>query len=195
VLITSRRDVRWPGTTVTIRLNVLDEGPAVALLTQISGHTAPAERELAKQIAAELGYLPLALDQAAAYTRQTRTGLERYLRQLRERPAQIYGAAADGDKAQATIARLWALTLQRLTETAPDAVAMLRMLTCYHPDDILRALAYPLQEGDEVAVDQALGVLASHSMITLTDELIAMHRLTQAASCTPPPAPGHAMPR
>ncbi|MFI0486801.1 FxSxx-COOH system tetratricopeptide repeat protein, partial [Actinomadura sp. 9N215] len=191
VLITSRRDVRWPGTTTTLRLDVLDEGAAVLLLTQVSGHTDPVEHDLAAQIAEELGYLPLALDQAAAFVQQTSTPLERYLRLLRDQPIRVYEAAADGDKSQATIARLWDLSLTALAETTPDAVVLIRMLACYHPDDIPRLLAYSSVGRNEVAIDRALGVLASHSMITLTSDLISMHRLTQAVilHATPGPEP------
>ncbi|HEU5157319.1 MAG TPA: tetratricopeptide repeat protein [Streptosporangiaceae bacterium] len=180
MLITSRRDVRWPGTTATLRLDLLEPDAAVALLTQVSGHTDPAERGLAARIAEELGYLPLALDQAGAYIQQTRTPLDRYLRLLRDQPAQVYDAAADGDKSQTTIARQWDITLQALADTAPDSIALIQMLACFHPDDIPRALAYPAQKPNPVAIDRALGVLASHNMITLTDELISIHRLTQA---------------
>ncbi|MFI0350378.1 FxSxx-COOH system tetratricopeptide repeat protein [Actinomadura sp. 9N407] len=180
VLITSRRDVRWPGTTTTLRLDVLDEDSAVELLTQVSGHTDPAGYDLPARIAGELGYLPLALDQAAAFIQQTHTTLERYLRLLRDQPFQVYEAAADGDKTQATIARLWDITMQALAETAPDSIALIRVLACYHPEDIPRILAYPSVGTDEVAIDRALGLLVSHSLITLTDDLISMHRLTQA---------------
>ncbi|WP_169806925.1 FxSxx-COOH system tetratricopeptide repeat protein [Actinomadura macra] len=180
-LITSRRDVRWPGTTRTLQLGLLDPAPAAELITTITGHTAPEDRQTSAEIARELGYLPLALDQAAAYIRQTRIKLARYLGLLKQHPARYYAKAADGDKAQATIARLWDITLETLQEQAPKAAQLVSVLAQYAPADIPRLMLGGGDEEAAEAADEALGVLASHSMIDLTDEVVAMHRLTRAA--------------
>ncbi|MFC4912225.1 tetratricopeptide repeat protein [Actinomadura gamaensis] len=181
VLITSRRDVRWPGRANTVRLDLLAPDASAELITTITGRTAPADHKAALAIAEELGYLPLALDQAAAYILQTGITPAVYLGRLRRRPARYYAKAANGDKAQATIARLWDITLDTLTQEAPDAVALAGVLAHYAPDDIPRSV---LGGGDDEATeeaDEALGVLASHSMVDRTDEVVTMHRLTQAA--------------
>ncbi|WP_165969334.1 FxSxx-COOH system tetratricopeptide repeat protein [Actinomadura sp. KC06] len=180
-LITSRRDVRWPGTTRTLRLGLLDPEPSAELITAITGHTAPRDREAAAEIARELGYLPLALDQAAAYIRQTRITLGRYLGLLQRHPARYYAKAANGDKAQATIARLWDITLETLQDQAPEAAELALVLAQYAPADIPRLMLGGGNEQAVQAADAALGVLASHSMIDLTDEVVEMHRLTRAA--------------
>ncbi|MFC4052484.1 tetratricopeptide repeat protein [Actinomadura syzygii] len=180
-LITSRRDVRWPGTTRTLQLGLLDPEAAAELITTISGQTAAGDRETASAIAEELGYLPLALDQAAAYIRQTRITLGRYLGLLQRYPGRYYAKSADGDKAQATIARLWDITLEALNRQAPVAAELALVLAQYAPADIPRLMLGGGDEETTEAVDEALGVLASHSMIDLTDEAVAMHRLTRAA--------------
>ncbi|TDD71511.1 hypothetical protein E1298_35610 [Actinomadura rubrisoli] len=185
-LITSRRDVRWPGTTRTLQLGLLAPGPAAELITTITGRTAPNDRQTAAVIARELGYLPLALDQAAAYIRQTRITLGRYLGLLQQHPARYYAKAADGDKAQATIARLWDITLETLQEQAPEAAELVSVLAQYAPADVPRLILGGRDEEATEAADAALGVLASHSMVDLTDEVVAMHRLTRAASCPKP---------
>ncbi|MEU5881406.1 FxSxx-COOH system tetratricopeptide repeat protein [Spirillospora sp. NPDC047279] len=187
ILVTSRRDVRWPGRTSALRLDVLDPADAVALITGITGRTSDADREAAAEIAAELGHLPLALDQAAAYMRQASVSPQRYLRRLREQPARAYRAAAQGDKAQLTIARLWDLTVESIRTRAPGAVWLLRCLAHYAPDDVPRdVLGEPLDED----VDEALGVLASHNMVTLTDDTVSLHRLTQAVVLEAAGTPG-----
>ncbi|TMQ97836.1 tetratricopeptide repeat protein [Actinomadura soli] len=185
-LITSRRDVRWPGTTRTLRLGLLDPEPAAELIMTITGHTTPHDGQTAAAIAQELGYLPLALDQAAAYIRQTRITLGRYLGLLQQHPARYYGKAADGDKGQATIARLWDITLETLHEQAPGAAELASVLAQYAPADIPRSMLGGGDEEATEAADEALGVLASHSMIDLTDEVVAMHRLTRAAVLSRP---------
>jgi len=137
---------------------------------------------LARQIAEQLGYLPLALDQAAAYITQTHISYARYLDLLHHRAAAAYEAKAHDDKIQATVARLWDITMQTIHDHAPHAVELLRVLACFAPDDIPRALF-----GDDeltIQVDEWLGVLASYSMITLTVDTISVHRLVQAVSFT-----------
>ncbi|MFI0451708.1 FxSxx-COOH system tetratricopeptide repeat protein [Actinomadura sp. 6N118] len=181
VVITSRRDVRWPGVTNTLHLELLDPSAAADLIADITGHTDPASHDSARAIAEELGFLPLALDQAAAYILQTRIGLDDYLRRLRLYPEHCYAAAAHGDKAQSTIIRLWDLTLRSLLAQAPYAVTIARVLAHYAPEEIPRHLVGGQSEDLTAQVDDALGALASHSMITLTGQAVTMHRLTQAA--------------
>ena len=92
VLITTRRDTGWDRIADPIRLDVLDPGPAAELLTNRTRYVGQADEDAAGSIAAELGYLPLALDQAAAYIGQTHISLTEYVRRLREHPADMYAA-------------------------------------------------------------------------------------------------------
>ena len=69
-LITSRFS-GWSAAIKTLYLYVLEKGPAVDFLQNRSGHLAEGD-ELAscEALAEKLGYLPLALEQAAAYIKQ-----------------------------------------------------------------------------------------------------------------------------
>ena len=117
ILITTRRDAGWDRIASPIRLDVLDPGPAADLIAARTGGEDQAGRDAAGLIAAELGYLPLALDQAAAYITQTRISQAGYLQRLREHPAAMY-AAGDG-QAQRTIARVWDITIEAIAARAP----------------------------------------------------------------------------
>jgi hypothetical protein len=88
----------------------------------------------AGEIAAELGFLPLALDQAAAYITRTRIPLGRYLDLLRAHPARMHAAGAAGGQAQRTIARLWDITLAAIAAADASAAGLLRVLACYAPE-------------------------------------------------------------
>jgi tetratricopeptide (TPR) repeat protein len=139
---------------------------------------------VAVEIAEELGFLPLALDQAAAYITQARMPLARYMELLRQHPARMYAAGAAGGQAQRTIARLWDITLKAISRADLAAAGLLRVLACYAPDGIPRRIIGGCDAGP--GEDEALGLLASYSMITLTAETVSMHKLVQAVILAAP---------
>ncbi|WP_330186196.1 tetratricopeptide repeat protein [Dactylosporangium sp. AC04546] len=178
VLITTRRDVGWEDITDgCLRLDVLAPADAVALLLRLSGQT---DAATAGVLAGELGCLPLALQQAGAYLRQTRTPITDYLQQLREDPAGLLATVAAGNDAQRAVARTWTVTTNAVTAQNPLTLRLLRLLACYAPNDLPRDVLTPTAA--PAAVDTALGVLASYNLITLTAQAISTHRLVQAVT-------------
>jgi tetratricopeptide (TPR) repeat protein len=178
ILVTTRRDVGWQrGGVAPVRLDVLDPEAAAEIITARTGHSASGDRRDAAAIAAELGYLPLALDQAAAYIAQTRLSLGAYLAKLQQHPAQMY-AASGGGEAQRTVARLWDMTIEAISGRDPGAVGLLYVLAFYAPDSIPRLILGGTGAGQDI--DAQLGILASYSMITLAPETVSIHRLVQA---------------
>jgi hypothetical protein len=202
VLVTSRLGQGWHtlGAQV-LRLDVLDEAEALELLTRIatphrpalpSGTETPEDRpEGAMELVRELGCLPLAIEQAAAYLYQTSLSPRAYLDLLTEYPAVIYDQAAEGGDAERTIARIWRLTLDRLTHI-PLARDLLRVLAWYAPESIRRSVLDGLAEPPHL--QQALGALAAYNMITLDGLDIIVHRLVQAVARTPDPADPYRQP-
>jgi tetratricopeptide (TPR) repeat protein len=199
ILVTTRRDTGWDQAADPIRLDVLDPGPAADLLTTRTGQHEDASRDAAASVAGELGGLPLALDQAAAYITQTRITLGGYLDRLRQHPQAMY-AATGGGLAQRAIARTWDITIGTIGARDPGAIELLSALACYAPDDIPRTIIAPGDPAGQLAADEALGLLASYSMITLTAQTVSLHRLVQAVILAqhPPgdhsPEPGTASP-
>ena len=139
IVITSRRDTGWDRIANPVRLDVLDPGPAADLIAARTGVCDPAGLDAAASVAAELGYLPLALDQAAAYITQTRITLAGYLQRLREHPAAMHAAAGTG-QAQRTIARVWDITIEAIRARHLAAITLLHILACYAPDNIPRII-------------------------------------------------------
>ncbi|AWZ16913.1 hypothetical protein DRB96_37405 [Streptomyces sp. ICC1] len=96
-LITTRRAIGWHHlTTHPIALDVLAPDAAVELLINITGQTGERDRQDAAHLAAELGFLPLALEQAGAYIQHNQTTHARYLAQLASRPARMFATPAGG---------------------------------------------------------------------------------------------------
>jgi hypothetical protein len=138
-LITSRRASGWHATAVPVQLDVLDPAEAQDLLAAILAPARPQHADGAAELCAELGFLPLAIEQAGAYLAQGGGTPREYLDLLARYPAAMYQAAPEGGDAARTIARIWHVTLDRLTND-PLAGQVLRILAWYVPDAIPRTL-------------------------------------------------------
>ncbi len=187
-LITTRRATGWHHIAPPLELDTISPEAAVTLLERITGQTDNAA--VLRDLAAELGYLPLALEQAAAYIRQTAGPADRYLTRLRDHPARMFATPANGSDRDRTIARIWSLTLDTLTPLAGD---ILRTLAWVAPEGFPRALLYGVHD-DEIAVDEALGLLNDYSTVTLGQETVTIHRLVQAVARTADPTNAHRSP-
>ncbi|MFJ6676143.1 tetratricopeptide repeat protein [Actinosynnema sp. NPDC091369] len=192
VLITSRRRSGWNGVAEAVPLDVLPAEQAADLLTRLVRAEWPeADLTGADRLCAELGWLPLAVEQAGAYLAQARRTPAAYLDLLAEFPARMFTATAEGGDPQRTMARVWHVTLDRLSDT-PLAGRVLHHLAWHAPEAIPRALLTSVF--DEPDLSEALGRLAAYNMITLTGDTIAVHRLAQAVTRTPDPDDPHRQP-
>ncbi len=191
-LITSRRATGWHATAVPVRLDVLDPAEAMDLLNAILAQDRPREVDGAAELCAELGFLPLAVEQAGAYLAQAGAMPQEYLDLLARYPAAMYQASAEGGDAARTIARIWRVTLDRLADD-PLAGQVLRILAWCAPEAIPRALLDGL--ADPPGLLRAVGRLAAYSMLTADTGVLAMHRLVQAVTRTPDPGDPHRSPQ
>ncbi|MFC4529227.1 FxSxx-COOH system tetratricopeptide repeat protein [Sphaerisporangium dianthi] len=147
----------------------------------------------AGQVAAELGYLPLALDQAAALIVRRRLDYGRYLRLLRTFPLPRYLPAEAGARYPTGTAKAILLAVTQAEETLPHARPMLEKLAVLSPAGVPRLILYgtpdigdpdDLDEQAEIAreqVDEVLADLADTSLISFTEDggTVLMHRLVQ----------------
>ncbi|MEU1877697.1 tetratricopeptide repeat protein [Streptosporangium sp. NPDC020072] len=178
ILITSRRNIRWPVSDGIIKLDVFEPKDAQIMLAEAISSEAPEELDALAQIANELGYLPLALDQAAAFISQTQIPPDQYLSLLQEQPDQTYNAHGEERDSHETIGRLWDITLDTLSQQNRFALNLLYVLSWYAPDRIPRIILQP--ETSRLDFDKALGVLSSYSLINLRGEYVSMHRVLRS---------------
>ena len=200
VLITSQNP-NWPGQSLEVP--VLDQDVAAGFLVNRTGDP---DRQAARDLAGMLGGLPLALEQAAAYMQATGDTLAGYLALFRQRRADLL-ARGEPTGYGKTVASTWALAFDRLQQTAPGAVGLLRLLAFCAPEAIpLRLLLQPrpgLAErlGDEVApvlaplledplaAGDAIAALRRYSLVTpAADGSVSVHRLVQAVTADQMPA-------
>ena len=166
IVLTTRRDVDWQRIATPIRLDILDPGPAAQIITARTGHTSGQDQADAAAVAAELGFLPLALDQATAYMIQARIRPGQLPGKLRRHPARLYAAAAG--QAQQTIARLWDITIDAIRGRDPARSGCCRSWPAMHPTTFPASSSTGKTTAGQI--DEQLGLLASYSMITLTED-------------------------
>ncbi|MGW4077270.1 FxSxx-COOH system tetratricopeptide repeat protein, partial [Streptomyces asiaticus] len=190
-LITSRLTYGWHDLATTpLHLDVLTPAAATNLLHQLAGPGPSSEAAAAQELADELGYLPLALEQAGAYIRRTHKTYSGYLHRLRSQTARMLNTPGNGDPHSITIARTWRVTLDTIAERDPLAVHLLRVLAWLAPHDIPRDLLSGIADEPDADTD-ALALLNDFSMITLTESTATTHRLVQALARTPDPQDPH----
>ncbi|MFI9435912.1 tetratricopeptide repeat protein [Streptosporangium sp. NPDC052375] len=186
VLVTSRRAVGWQDVGEVLQLGVLPQADAVQLLLEVIGAETTVDRASAGELAAELGELPLALKQAGAYIAAT-PGMDpaTYLGLLRTTPVRALSADPRRDTAtDRVVARVWQVTCARIEQIDPRAMRLLQALACYAPDDLPCEVLTGFEGGDAAVIADALGVLASYSMINRSRDgrAVSVHRLVQAVT-------------
>jgi hypothetical protein len=190
VIVTSQSQ-HWPGQTV-VDVPILDrEVAALFLASRISDP----DETAALWLAGELGGLPLALEQAAAYMQGAGMSLVAYLALFRQRRFDLL---ARGEPAgHVSVAATFSLAMSRLKA---DAVVLLHLLAVLAPEpvpvDLLLddaglhhrlpdAVAGAIQPllGDPLALADAIVELRRFSLITPTGlGRLLVHRLVQDVS-------------
>jgi hypothetical protein len=184
VIVTTRRGgfrVLGP----VLELDVIDLPSAVGLLR---ARVPDLAEDVAQEIAAELGRLPLALEQAAAYLDRSAMPAGDYLALLRSRAAELYprGTVSGRDE---TIATLWDIALERIRGEDPAAVLLLELCAYLAPEpvplDLFTAhaglLPGPLAAAadDPLAFNEVIGTLVDYSLAKRTPAGLQLHRLVQ----------------
>jgi class 3 adenylate cyclase len=185
VLITSRSPT-WGALGGRREVDVLTRGETIALLR---ARIPTLDEDLADRLAAELGDLPLAAAQAAAYLEQTDLPPEDYLRRFRTRRATLL-ARGDVLGYHGRVDTAWALSLERLLEEDPAAVQLLEIAAFLAPEPIPlvlfrehpELLADPLRAAaaDPDALQDTVGALVGYSLARRHPDGFQVHRLVQA---------------
>jgi DNA-binding SARP family transcriptional activator len=185
VLITSRSP-GWGGLGGRLEVDVLTRPETVTLLRR---RMPKMDDRLADQLATELGDLPLAAAQAAAYLEQTGLPPDEYLRRFRTRRASLL-AKGEVLGYQGRVDTTWTLSLERLRSGTPAAVPLLELAAFLAPEPIPlwlftahpELLDEPLRTAaaDPDALDDVLGAVVGLSLARRQPDSFQLHRLVQA---------------
>lgn len=156
------------------RVDLLTETEAIKLLQQRGGKRGhqPGPDAEARAVAIELGCLPLALQQAAAYVAHQRLTWAAYIRLLADNPAQALSDDAEEMKnVPESILRTYNISLQQLT---PNARLLLEVAAHLAPAPIPEAVF--LHADDENSLRTALVELADLSLLEWQVPQLEVHR-------------------
>lgn len=193
VLVTTQSQ-HWPSDQA-LQVPVLGtEAAADFLVSRVGrgGHRESAE------LARELGGLPLALAQAAAYMQTTGISIEAYLPMYRSRQADLL-ARGEAAGHPATVAVTLGLALSELEDRDPAALGLVRLLAFLAPEPVPLGLLFhdggadelrrqmpdlitPLL-GDPVAIGDSIAALRRYSLASPAgDDTVLVHRLVRAVT-------------
>ncbi|HEV7889499.1 MAG TPA: tetratricopeptide repeat protein [Pyrinomonadaceae bacterium] len=161
--------------------------------------TEATNRQAAVALAEALGNLPLALEQAAAYTAQTGISLADYLELFRERAARYTPPATPSADYPAALAVTFELAFTKIREDSPAAADLLTLCAFLAPDDVPlesfkegvkkeraeaappESLAYAVANPEALAA--AAATLQAYAFVKVRGgSFLSMHRLIQAVA-------------
>jgi tetratricopeptide (TPR) repeat protein len=188
VLVTSRNP-EWAEVAEELQVDVFTRDESITLLQRRGEGISPKD---ADKLAARLGDLPLALDQAAAWQAMTGAPVAELDRLLTERMSQLMAEQPPGDYPVSLMAT-WDLAFSELRERSPGAAKLLELLAFFGPDPI----AVPvLQDGrsadlpdplasvlrDEILLRRAIREIGRYALAkpNAGKDEIEIHRLVQA---------------
>jgi predicted acylesterase/phospholipase RssA/ankyrin repeat protein len=177
VLITSRKREVWGNDKERIEVAEFGLEESLKVLSEITRKNSPRMSELAR----ELGYFPLALNQAAHYIRRVDCSIEDYLAAVRKNP--ITGRMEKSERYEHTVGTVWKITLEKLEKEHSKAYAWLKVCAYLNPDDIpqewLDAWIEKQENTDPWDKIEITKVLSDLLLIRSRGRQHSMHRLLQ----------------
>jgi hypothetical protein len=183
VLLTSRHP-DWSALAQPVQVGVLPHDKATELLLRRSPDDDAAS---AAELAEELGDLPLALEQAAAYLEREGTPLAAYLDAFRRRREELLSRGR-AIAYQGQVDTTWQLSIDKV---APAGIELLRLCAFLAPEAIPLDLFAPqpallpsalraaVATDGELGVHEAAGACYRYSLVDRDRARIRVHRLVQ----------------
>jgi len=174
VLITSRNP-NWGGQADSIPLDVFKEKEAADFLLQRTGQK---DRKAAMNVAARLGRLPLALEQAGAFCEKTRRPLAEYCAYLEQKSLQHLDQYQP-QQYHSLITATWLPNFEAARRECPAAEELLALVSYLDADAIPLSL-FEERFGDDLGT--AIAALRRYSLLERSDGTLSTHRLVQEIS-------------
>ncbi len=186
-LVTSRRP-DWNPFAKAIPVEVFKRDESLSFLRkylEIAG-----DDQAVTTLCEELGDLPLALEQAAAYVKSTGTTVGRYLCLFRSRRHDLWEKEHPPHGYPHTVTTTWSLSMERTRQESLTAFDLLILSAFLGSKDIPRELFERGAEclpsrlraavQDGLAMDEAFSILHNYALAKMVNETLSVHPLVQA---------------
>lgn len=188
VLITSRAH-DWGAISSRVELDVLPCDKAIEFLRRRIPHI---HRKDASAITQELGFLPLALEQAAAYIEHTCMDPNSFLEQFRRAREEFINRGEDLFYG-GTVNTAWSLALEELERSAPATGQLLKLISYCgfewvplalfsdHSNELTGPLGAAIGKdpASRLGFEEVVAAALLLSLIRRDDEKVIMHRVVQ----------------
>ncbi|KAI9859462.1 MAG: hypothetical protein M1824_003803 [Vezdaea acicularis] len=149
----------------------------------------PEEQDL-KKLCGHLGYLPLALAQAAVYIRQQSLTVNEYIKLLELNDSSLSDlleydsqASALDDHLSKAVANTWKVAFDQIDSRWPAATALLSLMAFLDSQSIPKFLLRKFEPDERQLTAIALGTLQGYSLVNVepATETVNIHKLIQLA--------------
>ncbi|WP_433210482.1 FxSxx-COOH system tetratricopeptide repeat protein [Dactylosporangium sp. CS-047395] len=130
-VIVTTRNPDWTQRAERIEVGVFERQESIELIGRKIESLSTAD---ADAVADRVGDLPLVVEQAAAWLRETAMPVQSYLELLQSRPSAVLDESSSGYGVSATAT--WTLSMQRLRERQPAAARLMELLAFFSPEPI-----------------------------------------------------------
>ena len=188
VIITSRNP-NWGGAAEPLTVNVLEPDEAVSFLLK---RTSQKDKVSAEKLAKELGFFPLALEQAGAYMESTGKSLSDYLELFGGHRRELMAEPSGSTDYQHTVATTWEIAFNKVREESPAGADLLNLCAFLAPEKIpLELIASGAEHlpkklaaaaGNPLELDRAVAALRRYSLVEAGEKTLSVHRLVQAVA-------------
>jgi hypothetical protein len=188
ILVTSRNS-QWLNLARPLEVDMFQRQESIELLQRRGPDLNDDE---ANRLAAALGDLPLAIEQAAAWRAETGMPADEYIQLLKEKQVEMLDLPGPLDY-QKSVAAAWNLSLDKLQASNPAALRMLQVCAFFAPEPIPRAMFanargvsvtedLDLALHDRLRLGEAIRDINRYALARIDHRInsIQMHRLVQA---------------
>ena len=192
ILTTRKRD--WPENFKILSIDVMTEAESIDTLNTMIKDNSSSELAQKKELAATLGYLPLALAQAGAYIHHKNVSVAEYIKLYNANELQLLSDDSFAKGVKSTpVAVTWNISLKAILKEAseqnepPIAIELITVCSYLAPDRISRDLllswlkdTHPNLSNPELILNKHIELLWKYSMINYDSKNnISIHRLVQ----------------
>ncbi|MEW9550025.1 FxSxx-COOH system tetratricopeptide repeat protein [Nonomuraea sp. NPDC050783] len=137
-IIVTSRNANWSSVATQMEVVVFSREESQEHLLRRVPRLNPMD---ALQVADELGNLPLAIEQAAAWLSETGQSVASYVEELHRQASQVL-SANQPDGYPSTVAATWNASLNQLKQRSPAAERLLQLCAFFSPEPISLSLLY-----------------------------------------------------